>query len=72
MTSPSMTRQPTRREPHHILWDKWTEDEIGEHQFIGRLFNDRGQIYRGCTAFDAATYTIQRLAVLGGEVFSAH
>jgi hypothetical protein len=29
-----------------ILWDKWSEDEIGEHQFIGRLFDDRGQIYR--------------------------
>lgn len=57
---------------HHILWDKWTEDEIGEHQFIGRLFNERGQIYRGCTAFDAATYTIQRLAALGGEVCSVH
>lgn len=57
---------------HHILWDKWTEDEIGEHQFIGRLFNERGQIYHGCTAFDAATYTIQRLAALGGEVCSAH
>jgi hypothetical protein len=53
---------------HHILWDKWTEDEIGEHQFIGRLFNERGQIYRGCTAFDAAKYTLQRLAALGGEM----
>ncbi len=57
---------------HHILWDKWTEGEIGEHQFIGRLFNERGQIYRGCTAFDAATYTIQRLAAMGGEVCSIH
>jgi len=45
----------------HILWDKWTVDEIGGHQFIGRLFNERGQIYRGCTAFDAANYTLQRL-----------
>jgi hypothetical protein len=55
---------------HHILWDKWTEDEIGEHQFIGRLFNERGQIYRGCTAFDAANYTLQRLAALDGEIRS--
>ena len=55
-----------------ILWDKWTEDEVGEYQFIGRLFNERGQIYRGCTAFDAANYTLQRLAVLGGEIRSVH
>lgn len=55
---------------HHILWDKWAEDEIGEHQFIGRLFNERGQIYRGCTAFDAANYTLQRLAALDGEIRS--
>lgn len=55
---------------HHVLWDKWTEDEIGKHQFIGRLFNERGQIYRGCTAFDAANYTLQRLAALDGEIRS--
>jgi len=55
---------------HHILWDKWTEDEIGEHQFIGQLFNERGQIYLGCTAFDAANYTLQRLEVLDGEIRS--
>lgn len=55
---------------HHILWDKWTEDEIGAHQFIGRLFNERGQIYHGCTAFDAANYTLQRLAALDGEIRS--
>jgi hypothetical protein len=55
---------------HHILWDKWTDDEIGEHQFIGRLFNERGQIYRGCTAFDAANYTLQRLAALDGAIRS--
>jgi hypothetical protein len=35
-----------------VLWDRWSEDEIGEHEFIGRLFDDRGQIYRGCTAFE--------------------
>ncbi len=57
---------------HHVFWDKWTEDEVGEHQFIGRLFNERGQIYQGCTAFDAATYTIQRLAALGGDIRPAH
>lgn len=56
----------------HILWDKWTEDEVGGHQFIGRLFDDRGQIYHGCTAFDAARYTLQRLAALGGELRSIH
>lgn len=42
----------------HVLWDRWTEDEIGEHKFIGRLFDDRDQIYRGCTAFDAANCTL--------------
>ncbi|HEV2260153.1 MAG TPA: hypothetical protein VGS06_44165 [Streptosporangiaceae bacterium] len=57
---------------HHILWDKWSEDEIGEHQFIGRLFDDRGQIYYGCTAFDAARYTLQRLVALGGDLRSVH
>lgn len=56
----------------HVLWDKWTEDEVGEHQFIGRLFDGRGQIYRGCTAFDAARYTLDRLAALGGEIRSVH
>jgi hypothetical protein len=53
---------------HHVLWDRWTEAEVGKHQFIGRLFNERGQIYRGCTAFDAANYTLQRLASHGGEI----
>jgi hypothetical protein len=51
-----------------ILWDKWTEADVGENRFIGRLFSDRGQIYPGCTAFDAATYTLERLNVLGGEL----
>lgn len=55
-----------------ILWDRWSEDEIGEGAFIGRLFDERGQIYRGCTAFDAARYTLQRLAALGGELRSVH
>ena len=58
------------RAMRRILWDSWSEDEIGEHQFIGRLFDDRGQIYCGCTAFDAARYTLQRLAALGGELRS--
>jgi len=58
------------RAMRRILWDSWSEDEIGEHQFIGRLFGDRGQIYRGCTAFDAAGHTLQRLAALGGELRS--
>jgi coenzyme F420-reducing hydrogenase alpha subunit len=31
-----------------------------------------GQIYRACTAFDAANYTLQRLAALGGEIRSVH
>ena len=56
----------------HILWDKWSEEEIGEHQFVGRLFDDHGQIYRGCTAFDAARYTLERLSALSGELRSAH
>jgi hypothetical protein len=56
----------------HVLWDKWTEEELGEHEFIGWLFDERGQVYRGCTAFDAAKYTLQRLAALGGELRSVH
>jgi hypothetical protein len=54
----------------HVLWDRWTEEEAGKHQFIGRLFDDHGQIYRGCTAFDAASYTLRRLAAMGGELRS--
>jgi hypothetical protein len=42
--------------------------ELGEHKFIGQLFDDRGRIYHGCTAFDA----LQRLAALGGEIRSGH
>lgn len=52
------------------LWDRWTADEVGEDEFIGRLFDDYGRIYHGCTAFDAAFYTRQRLAALGGEIRS--
>jgi hypothetical protein len=56
----------------HILWDKWIESEIGDGEFVGRLFDDHGRIYRGCTAFDAARYTLDRLAALGGEFRSVH
>ena len=38
----------------------------------GVQYDERGQIYRGCTAFAAAAHTIQRLAALGGEVCSVH
>jgi hypothetical protein len=51
-----------------VLWDRWTPEEVGENEFIGRLFDDHGRIYYGCTAFDAAAYTLQRLAALGGEI----
>ncbi len=56
----------------HVLWDRWTAAEVGEHEFIGQLFDDHGRIYHGCTAFDAASYTLQRLAALGGEIRSVH
>ena len=39
---------------HHVLWDKWTKDEIGNGRFTGCLFDDYGTIYRGCNADDAA------------------
>ena len=55
-----------------VLWDRWTAAEVGEHEFIGRLFDDQGRIYHGCTAFDAAAYTLQRLAALGGEIRLMH
>lgn len=54
----------------HVLWDRWTVAEVGENEFLGQLFDDYGRIYRGCTAFDAASYTLQRLAALGGEIRS--
>jgi hypothetical protein len=57
---------------HRVLWGRWTQDELGEQQFIGRLFDDYGRIYHGCTAFDAAQYTLQRLAAQGGEIRSLH
>lgn len=55
-----------------IVRGTWSKDEIGEHQFIGRLFGERGQIYRGCTVFDAARYTLRRLAAVGGKLCSGH
>lgn len=55
-----------------VLWDRWTAAEVGEREFIGRLFDDHGRIYHGCTAFDAAAYTLLRLAALGGEIRSMH
>jgi hypothetical protein len=53
-----------------VLWDRWTAAEVGENEFIGQLFDDHGRIYHGCTAFDAAAYTLLRLAALGGEIRS--
>lgn len=55
-----------------VLWDRWTAAEVGEREFIGRLFDDHGRIHHGCTAFDAAAYTLQRLSALGGEIRSVH
>jgi len=55
---------------HHVLWDRWTKDEIGNGRFTGCLFNDYGVIYQGCNADDAAGYTVERLAALGGELRS--
>jgi hypothetical protein len=55
---------------HHILWDQWTKEEVGNGRFTGRLFNDHGQIYPGCTAVDAARYMLERLTALGGVLRS--
>jgi hypothetical protein len=55
---------------HHVLWDKWTQEEIGAGRFIGRLFDDHGTIYLGCTAIDAASYTLERLASLDAGLYS--
>ncbi|MFC6019922.1 hypothetical protein ACFP2T_27455 [Plantactinospora solaniradicis] len=59
-----------RQAMQRVLWDRWTAAEVGEDEFVGQLFDDRGRIYHGCTAFDAAAYTLQRLAALGGEIRS--
>jgi hypothetical protein len=58
------------RAMQRVLWDRWTAAEVGESEFIGQLFDDHGRIYHGCTAFDAAAYTLLRLAALGGEIHS--
>jgi hypothetical protein len=55
---------------HHVLWDKWTKDEVGNGRFTGRLFDDHGQIYHGCTPIDAANHTLERLAALGAALRS--
>ncbi len=55
---------------HHVLWDQWTKDEIGNGRFTGRLFNDQGLIYQGCTADRAARYTLERITALGGVLRS--
>jgi hypothetical protein len=55
---------------HHVLWDQWTKDEIGNGRFTGRLFDDHGRIYHGCTAIEAAYYILERLAALGGGLYS--
>jgi len=55
---------------HHVLWDQWTKDEIGNGRFTGRMFDDYGRIYHGCTAIDAANYTVERLSSLGGNLRS--
>jgi hypothetical protein len=55
---------------HHVLWDRWTKQEIGNGRFVGSLFDDHGLIYRGCTAHDAARYVVERIAALGGDLYS--
>jgi hypothetical protein len=55
---------------HHVLWDQWTKEEAGNGRFTGRLFDDHGRLYLGCTADDAASYTMERLTVLGGSLRS--
>jgi hypothetical protein len=55
---------------HHVLWDQWTKEEIGNGRFTGRLFDNYGGIYHGCTALDAARYSAERLAALTGGLYS--
>jgi hypothetical protein len=55
---------------HHVLWDRWRKEEIGNGRFVGRLFDDNGKIYQGCTAINAAIYTVERLTALGCELRS--
>ena len=55
---------------HHVLWDRWTKQEIGNGRFVGSLFDDCGLIYRGCTSHDAARHVVERVAALGGILCS--
>lgn len=55
---------------HHVLWKQWTKEEAGNGRFTGRLFDDHGRIYHGCTAMDVANYAVARLTELGGELRS--
>jgi hypothetical protein len=55
---------------HRVLWDRWTQEELGNGRFIGRLFDDYGRIYQGRNAVNAASDTLDRLATLGGELHS--
>jgi len=55
---------------NRVLWDRWTQDELGNGRFIGRLFDDYGRIYQGRNAVNAASDTLDRLAALGGELHS--
>jgi hypothetical protein len=55
---------------HHVLWDRWTKEEIGNGRFVGCLFDDHGKIYSGSTAITAANYTVERLKAQGCELRS--
>jgi hypothetical protein len=55
---------------HRALWDRWTQEQLGNGRFIGRLFDDHSRIYQGRNAGNAATDTLDRLAALGGELRS--
>ena len=55
---------------HHVLWDQWTQVEIGNGRFIGRMFDDEGRIYHGCTADQAAKYALERIRAIGGDLYS--
>ena len=55
---------------HHVLWDKQTQEKIGNGRFIGRQFDDHGKIYPGDTALTAAMHTLERLSSLGASLYS--
>jgi len=52
----------------HVLWDPWSDAEVGDREFLGELFDDHGRISHGLTAFEAAACTLERLAALGAEI----